>query len=151
MQCTLGYTVARCCHAVFSNHNSVCKGWWRRIRIRLWRLLAMQYAGSYTVSGLHLPCSVLSVILWRCATMQSILTTTQCAKDDEEESELDCGGYLPCSMLRVTLWRGYTCHAVCHQSSNTEHVHRLYQHRLRGPNYSIISNTFPEEKHAYSK
>ena len=38
------------------------------------------------------------------------------AKDDEEESELDCGGYLPCSMLGVTLWRGYTCHAVYSRS-----------------------------------
>lgn len=35
--------------------------------------LAMQYAGSYTVAGSHLPCSVLSVILWRAPAMQSIL------------------------------------------------------------------------------
>ena len=33
----------------------------------------MQYAGSYTVAGLHLPYSVLSVILWRVPAMQSIL------------------------------------------------------------------------------
>ena len=52
--------------------------------------------------------------------MQSILTRTQCAKDDEEEQELDCGGklamqyaesytvagsHLPCSVLSVILWR----------------------------------------------
>ena len=52
----------------------------------------MQYAGSYTVAGLHLPCNVLSLMLWRVPAMQSILTRTQCAKDDEEEQELDCGG-----------------------------------------------------------